>query len=150
MATPTAYERSWARDRIQAAAVTHATAAAILVPLMHCSWAADQTCTPTVTRAVRFLTHCTMVGTPLLSMSHWGWLLDLLVCVAGGGHQKTWLLCQPPRVCSWVIHSCAIVLWYLRSCPYLIVIVTMHTKLSLGLAKFAYCFPLLISLCALW
>ena len=65
MATLLASGSSQARDWIQAAAVTYASAAQSFNPL---HWARDWTCTSTVTQAaaVKFLTHCTTVGTPIL------------------------------------------------------------------------------------
>ena len=39
LAAPEAYESSWARDRIQTAAVTYATAAATAGSLIHCATA---------------------------------------------------------------------------------------------------------------
>ena len=52
-------EVPWARDWIQATAATYTTAAAMLDPLTR-----THTSTATRVAAVRFLTHCGMVGTP--------------------------------------------------------------------------------------
>ena len=62
MAALLAYGISWARDWIWGAAATYVATAAILDPLMHCTSAATQEA------AVRFLTLCAMVGTPLMSI----------------------------------------------------------------------------------
>lgn len=68
MAISKAYESSWVRDWIQAAAVTYATAAAIADPFNPLHQARDETLPSTAAQAtaVIFLTHSAMSGTPLM------------------------------------------------------------------------------------
>ena len=67
MAAPTAYGNSLARDWIWAAAVTCAAAIAMLYPFNPLHQARDWTrASAAVWAAFRFLTHCVIVGTPLV------------------------------------------------------------------------------------
>ena len=66
MAVLVAYRSSWAGNWIWATAVNYTEAVAMPDPLTH-FWAGDGTCTFIVmgATAVRFLTHCNTVRTPL-------------------------------------------------------------------------------------
>ena len=66
MTALTAHGSSQARDWIWATAATYAAIAAMLDPLTHCARPEDPILSTTATQAatVRFLTHCTTVGTP--------------------------------------------------------------------------------------
>ena len=69
MATPMVYESSWARNWIQAAALTYATAAATLGPLTR--WAGDWTHASLATwaTAVGFLAYYSTAETPWANFS---------------------------------------------------------------------------------
>lgn len=68
MATPVTYGSSYARDRLQdaAATTTYGSIAAMPDPLTYCIRPGTEPTTSAATEAsaVRFLAHCTTVGTP--------------------------------------------------------------------------------------
>ena len=66
MAAPMAYGSSWAKDWIQARAVTYIAAVVMLGPFILLHQAGDQTWAATASQAnaVQFLTHCATAGTP--------------------------------------------------------------------------------------